>query len=758
MEKKKRRSLRNILAVAFTFAMVMVFAGLVEKVDAKAGTTTCSMTIFVKDAKGNLIENATPFVDIWEPVGLSSVYKINRTLDTCVKKDDGSYTFTIEWDSTPTGEYNDPKEGFFVATPGADAPGYKINRMAETDPYNVGFGVDGFQLKDGNEYGEDYNNSPYTVVLTAQTDEERLAEAKTTGKKKLNDYKKESDYGEEEWKQVQNIILEYEDSIDAIEISDELTVQEAEAKIAEYVTAAKAEMDQVVTAQSKINDAYVDYISFDPVKGKPSRDFAGSNGKYAITMSMQDKGGLFRVNCKENTNVTWKAGRYLSSSETGGGYETTQEYIGNIYDKGIFLSDRNAVIPYIVTTLKDCSVTFTPANGNDEVTVVFDLVVKESLFKELAVQAEKKVTLTRNDELKYNTVLEFGKDYSVVANYDSGAKVTEGIKIDSLDPEIATVDEKLRIKPLKAGTATFKATFEDEDGIHTEQFEIEFAMSQEEVNEDTAASNTDKLISAIGDVTLSREDAIKAARAAYDKLNANAKKKVTKLDELRAAESKITTLKNEMQDISDAAIAGVIDSFIANIGDVTSSSKESAIKAARAVYNNLSANAKKKVTKLSLLEFAEKKLVAVKAAEKTAAELAEKTAANEVAAKIAAAEKAAAKNAKAEAEKKQKEEIKKNTPSATKWDSAKSVKKNTVTLKWKKDSKASGYIIYMSTKKNSGYKMMATVQGGKNVTYTLKNLAGGKTCYFKIKSYKTVGNTTYTSAYSTVKKVKVKAK
>lgn len=685
MEKKKRRSLRNILAVAFTFAMVMVFAGLVGKVDAKAGTTTCSMTIYVKDAKGNLIENATPFVDIWEPVTYR-VYKINRTLDTCVKNDDGSYTFTIEWDSTPTGEYNDPKEGLFVATPGADAPGYKINRMANTDPYNVGYGVDGFRLKEGNEYGEEYNNSPYTVVLTAQTDEERLAETKTTEKKKLNDYKKKSDYGEEEWKQVQNIINKYKDSIDAIEISDELTVQEAEAKIAEYVTAAKAEMDQVVTAQSKTNDSFADYISFVSADGSTTRVLAGSNGKYAITMSMQDKGGFFRVNCKEDTTVTWNAGRFLPASESGMGADATQEYIGNTYDKGMFLSDKNSVNnPYIVTTLKNCSVTFTPADGKDEVTVVFDLVVKESLIKDLAVQAEEKVTLTRNDDLEYITVLRVGEDYSVVANYDNGKQVADGIGVESLDPEIATVDEKLRIKPLKAGTVTFRATFEDETGTYTEEFEIEFVMSAKEQKEIADAEAVEKLIAALGNVTLAKESDVQAARDAYDKLSDNAKLKVNaeKLTTLTSAEKKVSTLKAEKA-----------------------------------------------------------------AAEKAAAE---KAAAEKAAAEKAAAEKAAAEKAKAEA-------IKKNTPSAPKWKSAKSVKKKTATLTWKKSSKATGYEIYMSTKKNSGYKKVATVKNGKKVTYTKKSLKGKKTYYFKIKAYKKVGKTTYRSAYSAVKKVKVKAK
>ena len=49
MEKKKRRSLHNILAMVFTFAMVMVFAGLVGKMDANAEENFCKVYVNVKD-------------------------------------------------------------------------------------------------------------------------------------------------------------------------------------------------------------------------------------------------------------------------------------------------------------------------------------------------------------------------------------------------------------------------------------------------------------------------------------------------------------------------------------------------------------------------------------------------------------------------------------------------------------------------------------------------------------------------------------
>ena len=81
----KGKGLKHILTMAFTFAMVMVFAGLIGKVDAKAAET-CTMTIKVTDTKGNAIENAVPFVDIWEPINYTT-YKINRTIEATPNED-----------------------------------------------------------------------------------------------------------------------------------------------------------------------------------------------------------------------------------------------------------------------------------------------------------------------------------------------------------------------------------------------------------------------------------------------------------------------------------------------------------------------------------------------------------------------------------------------------------------------------------------------------------------------------------------------
>ncbi len=95
-------------------------------------------------------------------------------------------------------------------------------------------------------------------------------------------------------------------------------------------------------------------------------------------------------------------------------------------------------------------------------------------------------------------------------------------------------------------------------------------------------------------------------------------------------------------------------------------------------------------------------------------------------------------------------------PAATKFKSVKNIKGKKVKLKWKKVSGVTGYEIYRSTKKNKGFKKIKTIKKGKTVTFTDKKLKKGKTYYYKIRTYKTVSKKKGYSAYSAVKKVKIK--
>jgi uncharacterized protein YjdB len=78
------------------------------------------------------------------------------------------------------------------------------------------------------------------------------------------------------------------------------------------------------------------------------------------------------------------------------------------------------------------------------------------------------------------------------------------------------------------------------------------------------------------------------------------------------------------------------------------------------------------------------------------------------------------------------------------------------TLTWNKVSSISGYEIYISKKKSSGYTKIKTVTSYKTTKYIKKSLVKGKTYYFKIRTYKTVAGVKIYSSYSMVKKVKVK--
>lgn len=87
---------------------------------------------------------------------------------------------------------------------------------------------------------------------------------------------------------------------------------------------------------------------------------------------------------------------------------------------------------------------------------------------------------------------------------------------------------------------------------------------------------------------------------------------------------------------------------------------------------------------------------------------------------------------------------------------ARNTKKRTALVSWKKVSGASGYEVYRSTKKSSGFKKVATVKKGSTVKYTNKKLKKGRTYYYKVKAYRTVSGKKVSASYSKTVKVKIK--
>lgn len=89
--------------------------------------------------------------------------------------------------------------------------------------------------------------------------------------------------------------------------------------------------------------------------------------------------------------------------------------------------------------------------------------------------------------------------------------------------------------------------------------------------------------------------------------------------------------------------------------------------------------------------------------------------------------------------------------------SVKSANKKTATVKWKRDKKASGYIIQCATdRKFKKNKAQVTISKNKTVSKTVKKLKAGKKYYVRICAYAKSGKTKVRGAWSKVKTVKVK--
>ncbi len=76
-----------------------------------------------------------------------------------------------------------------------------------------------------------------------------------------------------------------------------------------------------------------------------------------------------------------------------------------------------------------------------------------------------------------------------------------------------------------------------------------------------------------------------------------------------------------------------------------------------------------------------------------------------------------------------------------------SVSYNSIKLTWSAVSGATGYQVYYATSQTGKYTKLAT-NNSKTLTFTHKSLTTGKTYYYKVRSYKTVGGKNYYSSYS----------
>ena len=96
-------------------------------------------------------------------------------------------------------------------------------------------------------------------------------------------------------------------------------------------------------------------------------------------------------------------------------------------------------------------------------------------------------------------------------------------------------------------------------------------------------------------------------------------------------------------------------------------------------------------------------------------------------------------------------------PVKTKIASVKSTKSKNMVVKWKKDTKATGYVIQYSTDKKfkKGVKTV-TITKNKTTSRTIGKLKGGKNYYVRVCTYKKSNGKQIKGSYSAVKSVKVK--
>ncbi len=81
--------------------------------------------------------------------------------------------------------------------------------------------------------------------------------------------------------------------------------------------------------------------------------------------------------------------------------------------------------------------------------------------------------------------------------------------------------------------------------------------------------------------------------------------------------------------------------------------------------------------------------------------------------------------------------------------------KKKASLKWGKVKGASGYEVFRSVKKSSGYKKIADKKAG-SAFHTDKKLTAKKTYYYKVRAYRTVGKKKVYGGFSPVSRVKAK--
>ena len=87
---------------------------------------------------------------------------------------------------------------------------------------------------------------------------------------------------------------------------------------------------------------------------------------------------------------------------------------------------------------------------------------------------------------------------------------------------------------------------------------------------------------------------------------------------------------------------------------------------------------------------------------------------------------------------------------------AKALKGRKAKISWKKNKKVSGYQIFRSLKKKSGFKKVTQIKKNGTVKFTNKKLKKSKKYFYKMRTFTKVSGKTYYGKWTTVKKIKAK--
>ena len=230
---------------------------------------------------------------------------------------------------------------------------------------------------------------------------------------------------------------------------------------------------------------------------------------------------------------------------------------------------------------------------------------------EKLIDAIGTVTLDSEETIKaardaYDALTEEQK--AQVGNYqtllDAEAKLADLQAVDAVEQLIdaigtVTLDSEEAIKAARDGYDALTDAQKEQVGNYQTLLDAEAELADLK-----AADAVEKLIDAIGTVTLDSEEAIKAARDGYDALTEEQKELVGNYQTLLDAEAKL----------ADLQAADAVEKLIDAIGTVTLDSEE-AIKAARGAYDALTDAQKELVGNYQTLLDAEAKLADLQAAD-----------------------------------------------------------------------------------------------------------------------------------------------